>query len=151
MRRTPALLLIALVAAFALQPAVAADLLNYPPSERGDVVDDYHGTKVADPYRWLEEDARNSFKVRSWVEEQNALTFRYLETIPERAAIRGRLTTLWNYEKFSAPEKVGDLYYLVAPMVGTSEGGLGSDSTGTARAEPGTACAPREATVTNCP
>jgi prolyl oligopeptidase len=101
-----------LAAALALPaPLLASDLFEYPPSERGDVVDDYHGTKVADPYRWLEEDARTSFKVASWIEDENALTFSYLSRIPERGAIRERLTKLWDYERFGLPEKAGDRYY----------------------------------------
>ncbi len=111
MRRRPVSLVIALVAALALVPAAFADLLEYPPTQRKDVVDDYHGTKVTDPYRWLEEDARNSFEVRSWIEDQNRVTFGYLQNIPERGRILARLTKLWNYERFSSPEKLGNRYF----------------------------------------
>jgi prolyl oligopeptidase len=74
-------------------------------------VDDYHGTKVADPYRWLEKDVRTTSEVAAWVEEQNKATFAFLESIPERKTIQERLTKLWNYEKYSAPFKAGGRYY----------------------------------------
>jgi prolyl oligopeptidase len=112
MRRSPAALIVVLAATLALAPAaVASDRFEYPPSERGDVVDDHHGTKVADPYRWLEEDVRNSFKVRSWIDDQNRLTFGYLDGIPEREVIRERLMKLWDYERFAAPDMVAGKYY----------------------------------------
>src|SRR5262245_20589141 len=90
--------------------------LKYPETKKGPVVDDYHGTKVADPYRWLEDDVRKSKDVADWVEAQNKVTFAYLESIPEREAIKKRITDLWNYEKFSspllpAPVKVGGRYF----------------------------------------
>ena len=58
--------------------------LKYPDTKTGDVTDDYHGTKVADPYRWLEDDVRKSKDVAAWVEAENKVTFGYLEGIPER-------------------------------------------------------------------
>ncbi len=81
----------------------------YPVAERGDVVDDYFGTKVPDPYRWLEDD--NSEATAAWVEAENAVTFDYLSQIPFRDAIRQRLTELWNYPKEGAPTKHGDGWY----------------------------------------
>lgn len=83
--------------------------LPYPETERGDVVDNYFGTEVADPYRWLEDD--NSEATAAWVEAENAVTQDYLARIPFRGAIRERLTQLWNYAKESAPAKHGDWYY----------------------------------------
>ncbi len=77
--------------------------LKYPDTKKGDVVDDYHGTKVADPYRWLEDDVRKSKDVADWVEAENKVTNAYLEAIPEREAIKKRITELWNYEKISRP------------------------------------------------
>src|SRR5438876_780093 len=71
--------------------------LKYPVTRRGDQVDLYHGVKVADPYRWLEDDVRKSKDVADWVEAQNKVTNAYLQGIPERAAILKRLTELWNY------------------------------------------------------
>src|SRR5207248_92375 len=75
--------------------------LDYPQTRRIDHVDDYHGTKVADPYRWLEDDVRKSKDVADWVEAENKVTFAYLESIPERDALKRRLTELWNYEKYT--------------------------------------------------
>ena len=72
----------------------------YPEARRSDQVDDYHGTKVADPYRWLED--TDSAETHAWVEAENKLTFGYLEQIPHRQAIHERLTKLWNYERFTA-------------------------------------------------
>ena len=81
--------------------AHAADL-SYPQTRKDDsVVDDYHGTKIADPYRWLEDD--NSAETKAWVEAQNKITFGYLEKIPRPAELRDRLTKVWNYEPFSPP------------------------------------------------
>jgi prolyl oligopeptidase len=87
------------------------DQVEYPATRRGEVVDDYHGTKVADPYRWLEDDVRQSAEVAAWVEAQNKITFAHLEAIPQRERIQNRLTELWNYEKFSTPSKVGRRYF----------------------------------------
>ncbi len=84
---------------------------EYPESKRVEHIDDYHGETVVDPYRWLEEDVRDSMAVREWVTRQNELTDEYLKRIPHRDAIEKRLTKLWNYEKFSAPYKVGGWYF----------------------------------------
>src|SRR5688500_17214705 len=93
--------------------AVAGDRLKYPDTKRIEHVDEYHGTKVPDSYRWLEEDVRESEQVAEWVKAQNEVTFGYLESIPQREAIRNRLTELWNYEKFSSPSKVGGKYFFL--------------------------------------
>ena len=85
--------------------------LDYPKTRRVDHVDVYHGTEVADPYRWLEQDVRESKDVEAWVAEQNKVTFAYLESIPEREAIRKRLTDLWNFERFTHYVKAGGRYY----------------------------------------
>src|ERR1700693_4119868 len=82
--------------------------LAYPQARHGDQVDDYHGTKVADPYRWLED--TDSAETHAWVEAENKLTFGYLEQIPYRQAIRDRLTKLWNYERFTVPSQYGGRY-----------------------------------------
>ena len=84
--------------------------LKYPPTRRVDHVDDYHGTPVADPYRWLEQ-AADVPEVRDWVEAQNAVTSGHLETIPARAALRARLTELWDYPKLGTPFKRGGSYF----------------------------------------
>ncbi len=91
--------------------AAAEPALKYPTTKKVDQVDDHHGTKVADPYRWLEDDVRESKDVAAWVEAQNKVTFGYLEQIPERGYINERITELWNFEKFSAPSKRGGRYY----------------------------------------
>jgi len=98
---------------FSAATVLAADppLVEYPQTKRVDHVDTYHGTEVADPYRWLEQDVRDSKQVRDWVERQNDVTFDYLEKIPQRDSIRRRLTELWNYEKYTAPFKAGGRYY----------------------------------------
>ncbi|MBA4189285.1 MAG: S9 family peptidase [Planctomycetaceae bacterium] len=85
--------------------------LKYPETKKGDKIDEYHGTKVPDPYRWLEDDVRTSKEVAEWVEAENKVTFAYLESIPQREAIKKRITELWNYEKISAPFKVGGRYF----------------------------------------
>ena len=82
------------------QPARAA-AIAYPSPERGDVVDDYHGTKVADPYRGLEDP--DSAPTVAWIEAENALTRAYIDAVPEREAIERRLAELWNYERISPP------------------------------------------------
>ena len=83
--------------------------LPYPETARGEVVDNYFGTEVPDPYRWLEDD--NSEATAAWVAAENAVTEDYLSQIPFREAIRERLTQLWNYPKEGAPSKHGDWYY----------------------------------------
>lgn len=83
--------------------------MPYPQTAKVDVTDDYHGTKVADPYRWLEDD--NSAETAAWVAAENEVTFDYLSHIPYRGAIDTRLTELWNYEKIGTPTKVGDRYF----------------------------------------
>src|SRR5271157_2677382 len=80
---------------------------SYPAAKRGGQVDEYHGVKVSDPYRWLEDDVRTSKEVADWVAAENQITFKYLAEIPAREKIKQRLTELWNYEKFSAPIKEG--------------------------------------------
>ena len=99
---------IALLAA-ALAAPVLALALDYPDTRKGTVVDDYHGTKVADPYRWLED--TDSEETAQWVAAQNAVTFSVLEQLPKREAFKQRLTEIWNYERFSVPTKRGKRYF----------------------------------------
>jgi len=82
---------------------------TYPETAKGDVVDNYHGTEVPDPYRWLEDDM--SDETAAWVKAQNEVTFAYLETIPFRDDLRARITEMWNYPKMGTPFKEGDLYF----------------------------------------
>lgn len=82
---------------------------EYPTVRKDTVVDDYHGTTVADPYRWLEDDA--SAETKAWVEAQNKVTYSYLDRIPFRKEIADRYEALWNYERYSSPFKRGDKFY----------------------------------------
>jgi prolyl oligopeptidase len=96
-------------------PATAANRsgsdtkLTYPESKKVDHVDDYFGTKVPDPYRWLEDET--SSETKAWVEDQNKLTFAYLDRIPYREKLKARLTQLYNYPRISAPFRRGDTYF----------------------------------------
>ncbi len=83
--------------------------LKYPETRKVVHVDDYHGTKVADPYRWLEDDYAPETK--AWVEAQNKVTFAYLGSIPQRDRIKVRLTELWNYERYGVPFKEAGRYF----------------------------------------
>jgi prolyl oligopeptidase len=83
--------------------------LAYPKPKTVEQVDDYHGVKVADPYRWLED--TDSADTKAWVEEENKLTFGYLDQIPYRKAIRDRMTKLWNFERFTVPRREGGRYF----------------------------------------
>lgn len=83
--------------------------ISYPQTRKTDVKDDYHGTSIADPYRWLEDD--NSADTKAWVTEENTLTQSYLAKIPFRDAIKKRLEVLWNYPRLGTPFRKGDWYY----------------------------------------
>jgi len=104
-----------LAAAFGANSALAQSCpakgpsLTYPVSKKVEQQDNYHGTTVADPYRWLED--ANSAETKGWVSAQNGVTQAYLAQIPQRAAIRERLTKLWNYERYSVPGKEGGRYF----------------------------------------
>ncbi|MCI0660870.1 MAG: prolyl oligopeptidase family serine peptidase [Acidobacteria bacterium] len=86
-----------------------AQQFEYPNTKKVDHIDTYHGTKVADPYRWLEDD--NSAETAKWVEEQNKVTFTYLDKIPYRAKLKDRLARLYDYPKYSAPFRKGDNFF----------------------------------------
>jgi prolyl oligopeptidase len=83
--------------------------LQYPVSQKGNQVDNYHGTQVADPYRWLEDD--NSTQTKDWVKAQNEVTFNYLSKINYRDGFKKRIEALSNYAKFSSPQRKGDWFY----------------------------------------
>ncbi len=85
------------------------DFSIYAETRKGQVIDHYFDTPVADPYRWLEDDM--SLETGAWVAAQNAVTFGYLSKIPYREAVKKRLEVLWDYEKVSAPFKEGDYTY----------------------------------------
>lgn len=101
-------ILIVVLLAVTLPFPTSAQQLQYPQTKKVDHVDTYHGVKVPDPYRWLEDD--NSPETAKWVEEQNKVTFAYLEKIPYRAKIKERLERLYNYPKYSAPSKKGEYF-----------------------------------------
>lgn len=83
--------------------------LDYPESFKDTtVVDDYFGTKIADPYRWLEDE--NSEATKSWITAQRNLTKSYIDSIPFRGKIKQQLTDLWDYASMSAPSKHGEYY-----------------------------------------
>lgn len=84
-------------------------IMNYPETRQVDVVDDYHGRKVKDPYRWLED--TESEETAAWVTSQNEVTQRYLQSITARSAIRERLEMLWNYERYALPRRRGSTYF----------------------------------------
>ncbi|MEE8412041.1 MAG: prolyl oligopeptidase family serine peptidase [Acidobacteriota bacterium] len=108
MRRNPVALILALIV---LVPVTFAAGHKYPQTATGDVAEDYHGTIVKDPYRWLEDDVRTSDNVADWVKAQNEITFGYLEGLEQREPIRDRLTELWNYQKYSSPFKNSGNYF----------------------------------------
>ncbi|MBL9169557.1 MAG: S9 family peptidase [Verrucomicrobiales bacterium] len=84
--------------------------VNYPTTRRMEQTDNYHGTAVPDPYRWLEDD--NSPETKDWTARQNEVTFAYLKSIPQRGAIKERLTKLWNYERYGVPSRKGNRYFI---------------------------------------
>jgi prolyl oligopeptidase len=105
MKKAPAVNWTLWVAATVMSTNTSAQQFEYPESRTVDHVDDYHGTLVPDPYRWLEDDM--SAETAAWVEAQNAVTFPYLESIPYRNALLERVTALNDYERFSAPSQHG--------------------------------------------
>jgi prolyl oligopeptidase len=88
---------------------VSFSQINYPGTKKVDQQDDYFGTVVKDPYRWLEND--NSEETKEWVEQQNKVTQEYISKIPYRKDVRNRLQKMWNYAKYSSPFKEGEYYY----------------------------------------
>jgi len=102
MRRLLFLLLI-------VSPYVLLAQLQYPATKKGDVVEDYHGTKVADPYRWLEDD--NSAETKAWVTDENKVTFSYLDKIGYRSRWLSRLEEISNYPKYTTPSRTNEYFY----------------------------------------
>lgn len=103
-------LIVLLLVSFLSSAIPAQTGYSYPKAKKVDQVDDYHGTKVSDPYRWMED--TGSSDTQKWIEEQVKFTQAYLDKIPERAKIRERLTEIWNYERISAPSKVAEGFYI---------------------------------------
>jgi prolyl oligopeptidase len=116
--------MLATVLPLVAQPVLAqqcsqnAFALTYPVTPKVNQVDEYHGVKVDDPYRWLED--ANSAGTQAWVSAQNQLTQGFLNQIPERAAIRQRLTQLWNFERFTVPFKAGIIFFSAITACKTS-------------------------------
>ena len=100
---------VTLLVLLALSSTLAAQGLQYPTTKTVDHVDTYHGTKIADPYRWLEDDT--SAETAAWVEAENKVTFAYLDKIPYRAQLTQRLNALYNYAKYSSPSRKGENYF----------------------------------------
>jgi prolyl oligopeptidase len=106
---TLAIGLIAIAPVFA--PAAERNATSaYPTAPTDGTVDEYHGTRVPDPYRPLEDP--DSPESRAWIEAENKITFAFLESIPAREPLKARLTKLWDYEKFGVPERQRDRYFL---------------------------------------
>ena len=112
----------------AADSAGATGVLHYPPAPRGTTVDVYHGTEVADPYRWME---TSSPELSAWVTAQNAVSEPYLNAIPAREAIKKRLTELWDYEQYGyswlseksrVPVKLGGRYFYVEKKGSQNQG-----------------------------
>lgn len=110
MKRRICLSLLALVILCTAAPAKEPPgQSKYPQARKGDQVDVYHGTKVPDPYRWLEDP--DSPESRKWLEAENRLTFQFLDAIPQRAAIKARLKEVWDYERYGVPSKEQTRYF----------------------------------------
>ena len=112
MRFLTALLLLPFAtAALAQSGTTPLQKIVYPATQRGDTVEEQFGQRVADPYRWLENDVRQDPRVRDWVTAQNAASSAFLTQLPGRAALRARMTQLYDYERFGMPEKAGNFYF----------------------------------------
>src|SRR5436190_3677061 len=99
-----------LVSAFLASAVGAQTHFDYPKPPRTEQTDVFHGSPGADPYRWMEE--TDSAETRAWIEAENKLTQSYISAIPQRDAIKNRLTEIWNYERYGAPSKVTDGFYI---------------------------------------
>src|SRR5690554_3887173 len=103
------IIIIFISSVFILGTSCNRSKVEYPKTQKGDVVDNYFGTDVPDPYRWLEDD--QSEDVASWVNAQNEVTFNYLNQIPFRDALKNRLSEIWNYTTVSTPfMKAGKIF-----------------------------------------
>ena len=110
-RLTQAVLFVLAIAASGTIAARTETHLAYPDTRKVDQVDDWHGTRVPDPYRWLEQDPRVSQEVAQWITAENKVTQGWLSAVPQREPIKKRLTTLWNYERFSSPSFNGGHWF----------------------------------------
>ena len=98
-----------LILSLFMSTSIVAQTTSAPPTRKGDQVDLYHGSSVADPYRWLEDD--NSEETKAWVKAQNAVTDKYLSSLPQRAPVKKLYKELFNFEKFGIPFKEGGRYF----------------------------------------
>ena len=104
-------LLLTFVALVLVGCATAPDVgFSYPDARRGELVETLHGQQVAAPYRWMEADSSEP-ELRQWIEDQNEVTEGYLSQSPHRERIRARLTELWDYPRYSVPQRRGDRYF----------------------------------------
>ncbi|MCB0470034.1 MAG: S9 family peptidase, partial [Flavobacteriaceae bacterium] len=110
MKTIPRLLLLFLLFSITMSYSQIVEIkVDYPKTKKVDTIDTYFGEKVADPYRWLEDD--RSPETEAWVKEENKVTFDYLDKIPYREKLKNRLAEIWNYEKIGAPFKEGNYTY----------------------------------------
>src|SRR5436190_23465757 len=100
---------LAILALYCVASSLDAQALNYPVTKKVDQVDVYHGVKVADPYRWLEDD--NAPATAAWVEAENKVTFPYLDAIPYRGQMQKRVKQVSDYAKYSSPSRKGPYYF----------------------------------------
>lgn len=98
-----------LIPILALAAVATAQTVPYPPTPRQPILEDYHGVTIADPYRWLEDEATP--ETQAWITAQNALTAAHLDAIPARDRLAERLTALYNFERFGTPEEEGGRYF----------------------------------------
>ena len=103
--RSTALAMLMLTTSLFAQPAAP----KYPQPRKADTVDDYFGSRVADPYRWMED--LNSPELKKWIDQENAITFTYLDSLPGRNALKARITELWNYPKTGIPQFRGRRWF----------------------------------------
>lgn len=114
MRRVLAAVFLSSVSIMTLPTAAAAQTapaITYPAAPTGSVVDTQFGVKVADPYRWLENDVRNDKQVEAWVTAENQVTDAFLAKLPLRNIFKQRMTALYDYERFGIPDKKGAHYF----------------------------------------
>ena len=103
MKNTPHILFLTALLGSSL--TLYSQTVNYPQTKKIEFTDTYHGVKVPDPYRWLEDD--NSAETKEWVKAQNLVTRTYIDAIPFRNKIRERLEKLWNFPRYGTPEHEG--------------------------------------------
>jgi prolyl oligopeptidase len=109
-RTCPVPIVLAVAFALAIPGPSAAQRLSYPTTPMGDVLDDYFGLKVSDPYRWLE--ATDSAPTAEWIAAQNAVTLGYLSRLAMRDSLRERISELWNFDRVGVPfREAGQLWF----------------------------------------